>query len=171
VIVLNILRIVVGLLAENCYIITNEKKEAIVIDPGDDSKKIQDVLQGYVVKEILVTHHHFDHIGAVEELEQVYGLKHNNYQYTFGYQVISTPGHTKDSVSYYFEHLSVLFDGDFVFKRAIGRTDLGGNDYDMKKSLSFLFNNFPKNTILYPGHGEATTIQDEEIYLDDYFNF
>lgn len=51
-------KIVVDDLAENCYVVINEQKEAIIIDPGDEAQKIIDFLKPYHVIEILVTHHH-----------------------------------------------------------------------------------------------------------------
>jgi len=58
-----------GPLGTNCYIVSS-KKHALVVDPGGDAEQINDYLQknDLHVKAILLTHAHFDHIGAVEEL-------------------------------------------------------------------------------------------------------
>jgi glyoxylase-like metal-dependent hydrolase (beta-lactamase superfamily II) len=55
-----------------------------------------------------------------------------------------------------------MFDGDFVFKGGIGRTDMeGANAVDMKLSIQNLLH-YPENTTLYPGHGPHTTIGEEK---------
>ena len=55
----------------------------------------------------------------------------------FSFQVIYTPGHSKDSISFYFKEEKLMFVGDFVFKESIGRCDLpGGSEEEMQESLS-----------------------------------
>lgn len=159
-------KIVVGDLAENCYVVINEQKEAIIIDPGDEAQKIIDFLKPYHVIEILVTHHHFDHVGALQELTDFYHIKPNISSGKFAYQKIATPGHTMDSVSYYFPEQKCAFVGDFIFKEAIGRTDLGGNDLAMRESLQMFLKEIPLETTLYPGHGPKTTLQAEKPFLE-----
>lgn len=69
---LEIKKVVVGIASTNCYLAYNsETKEAVVIDPGGEAQKIEDVCekQGLCVKMILLTHGHFDHIMAVGELK------------------------------------------------------------------------------------------------------
>lgn len=68
---------VVGPVQTNCYFLYHEDtKEAIIIDPGDESKKIQDFInkKDLTVKAILLTHGHFDHILALEEIKKVYDV-------------------------------------------------------------------------------------------------
>lgn len=59
----------------NGYVIFNDKKEAIIIDPGDIGRKVLNYCQEneLVVQAILLTHGHFDHIGAVDYLYNHYG--------------------------------------------------------------------------------------------------
>jgi hydroxyacylglutathione hydrolase len=66
--------VVVGLLETNCYICSNSKKEAIVIDPGFEPGKILNEIKkdNLDVKFIILTHGHFDHINAVSEVKEVY---------------------------------------------------------------------------------------------------
>lgn len=72
--------------------------------------------------------------------------------------VIRTPGHTPGSVGLYFEEEKILFSGDTLFKMGYGRTDLPGGDMtQMIHSLQRLFT-LPPDTVVYPGHGEYTTI-------------
>ena len=57
-------KIVTGLLDENCYVIKKDNT-CLVIDPGDDYQKIKDVVGDDKVLAVLLTHSHFDHIGAL----------------------------------------------------------------------------------------------------------
>ena len=77
----------------------------------------------------------------------------------FKFKVIENPGHTEDSVSYYFDTNNILFSGDFVFKGTIGNYPDGMED-DMVKSLN-IFKYMPSNVEVYPGHGPSTTVKEE----------
>jgi hydroxyacylglutathione hydrolase len=70
-------RVPLGPLSTNAYILTNEKKECVVFDPGGDGQKLISILnrQGLKPVAILLTHAHFDHIGAVDEVRNHYGIK------------------------------------------------------------------------------------------------
>ena len=77
------------------------------------------------------------------------------------FTIIETPGHTPGSVFFYNEKEHIAFSGDTIFKRSIGRTDLEeGSMFQMIQTLRFV-SQLPDKTILYPGHGESTTIGDE----------
>ena len=70
---LKVLTIPTAPIEENCYIAYDEEsKEALVIDPGNEGEKILSLLKGedLKVQAILLTHGHWDHIGAVEELRR-----------------------------------------------------------------------------------------------------
>ena len=60
-------RVVVGELDTNCYILTQDNK-CLVVDPGAEYAKINEHLIGKEVLGILLTHHHFDHVGALKEV-------------------------------------------------------------------------------------------------------
>lgn len=80
----------------------------------------------------------------------------------FEFKVIKTPGHTPGGCCFYFEKENVVFTGDTLFKQGIGRYDFSYCSYDdLKKSLKKLLK-LPKNTIIYPGHGEKSSIQMEK---------
>lgn len=163
-------RVVVGELEENCYILKNEG-QALIVDPGSDFLRIKKQVGECRVLKILITHHHFDHIGALSECLQNYPVEvidftsYHEKEYRVGafqFQLIPTPGHSSDSVSFYFPKERIMFVGDFVFKETIGRCDLPtGNDQEMKKSICKLVQ-YSSDIILYPGHGEATTIKNEK---------
>lgn len=70
---MNIEKLTVGALENNCYIISDEEtKEAVIVDPGDEPDRILDLIKKneYKVKYIICTHAHFDHIAAIPEMKQ-----------------------------------------------------------------------------------------------------
>lgn len=153
----------VGYLEENCYIISKDNK-CIIIDPGDEFYKIKKKVQDKEVLAILITHYHFDHVGALEECLNLYKCKLIDYKHEvssigpFKFEMILTPGHKEDSVTYYFRDDKVMFVGDFVFKGSIGRCDLkGGSISDMISSINNI-KKYDKETIIYPGHGDFTNL-------------
>ncbi|MCL2574777.1 MAG: MBL fold metallo-hydrolase [Defluviitaleaceae bacterium] len=76
-------------------------------------------------------------------------------------RVLSTPGHTHGHLSYYLPHADILFSGDCLFHESYGRYDLPTGDFAvLRKSLMSLFE-LPPQTIVYSGHGQATTIEHE----------
>ena len=80
----------------------------------------------------------------------------------FSFSVIYNPGHTDDSISFYFKEDKVMFVGDFVFLNSIGRCDLdGGSFIKMKDSISKLIK-MENDITLYPGHGLKTTLNYEK---------
>lgn len=161
-------KVVVGSLEENCYIVTKSNK-TIIIDPGADANKIIEIAKDKNVVGVLITHHHFDHIGALKNIEEYFNIKESREIEGFNYEIIKTPGHTSDSVSYYFPEGKVLFAGDFLFLNSIGRTDLPtGNDMEMQKSLE-LISKYPDDIVVYPGHGETTTLGYEKENFKYYY--
>lgn len=156
----------VGYLQTNCYIITNNKK-ALIIDPGDEGDKIKENIKGLDLQAILITHSHFDHVGALNHFKNIKIYDNNNLEekeyelIDLKFKVIKTKGHTNDSISFYFKEQNIMFTGDFIFEGTIGRTDLEtGNIEEMKKSIEKL-KKYPINTIIYPGHGNKTTLENE----------
>lgn len=84
---------------------------------------------------------------------------------SFRFRILPTPGHTPGSVSFYFPKEKVVFTGDTLFKDGIGRFDFSyARKKDLKNSLKNLLK-LPKDTIVYPGHGEETTIGNESGFL------
>ncbi|QOR65514.1 MBL fold metallo-hydrolase [Cytobacillus suaedae] len=70
-------RVPLGPLSTNAYILSNQQKECVIFDPGGDGQKLISTLnrQGLKPVAILLTHAHFDHIGAVDEVRNNYGIK------------------------------------------------------------------------------------------------
>lgn len=168
---MNIKRVVVGPLQENCYIVEKEG-ESLIIDPGDEADKIIASIT-YPPVAILITHNHFDHVGALQSLKEKYNIPVYDYNNLkegelstgkFNIDVIYTPGHTSDSVTFYFKEEKTMFTGDFLFKETIGRTDLStGNFKEMKKSIRKILT-YSDIIKVYPGHGEDTTLGQEKKY-------
>jgi hydroxyacylglutathione hydrolase len=89
-------------------------------------------------------------------------------------RILHTPGHTPGHSCVYDEVSGLLFSGDALFHRSVGRTDLPGGNYDllMHSILSQLFL-LPDATRVYPGHGEATSIGEEKLanpYVQEYLD-
>ena len=197
-------QIEVGALGTNCYIAFEDtgKKSCVIIDPGDDAGKIINVMSelGLIPAAILLTHGHFDHIGAVGGLLERYPqirvyagkdenavlqdpelnltarirrpqkvdvdrlLENNEIFEEAGieFKVILTPGHTMGSVCYLVKSGNVLFSGDTLFRMSMGRTDFPtGNETQIFESLRKLAL-LPDETVVYTGHGSATTIGEEK---------
>ena len=182
-----------GAYQTNCYIIHDENsKSCCVIDPGYDADRILDKLDSLelTLEAILLTHGHFDHVGAVKELAaetqcDVYlcaddlsmppmmtaGALYYTKTYAEGTQlhlagldvaVLHTPGHTPGSVCLLVEN--AIFSGDTLFEGSCGRTDLpGGSWATIQKSLRRL-SALEGNFWIFPGHGGSTTLRDEKRY-------
>ena len=185
------MQLCVGMVRTNCYIVYDEAtREAAVIDPGDNAKSILHAVneEQLNVKYVLLTHAHFDHIGALKPLlaaapdARVYvgdqdkddpcDMAYDLLTYTDTYQdgdtveaaglsfrVLGTPGHTPGSVCLLCGE--ALFSGDTLFAGSYGRTDFkGGSMQDMYASLRKLAA-LPPQTRVLPGHGPESTIEDE----------
>ena len=182
-----------GAYQTNCYILHQEDSSScVVIDPGYTPEVILDFLagKGLNLEAILLTHGHFDHVGAVRDLAAETGCKvylnpddlsmpprmtagplYYTDTYSDGdtlspagipFQVLSTPGHTPGSVCLIAENY--LFSGDTLFAGSRGRTDLpGGSTRAIRESLRRLAA-LPKDYSVHPGHGESTTLAWEKQY-------
>lgn len=183
---LTVEQLVVGQMAANCYIV-NDGNDAIVIDPGDDGQYILSKISVPLVA-IVATHGHSDHVTAAFELHSALGapfyihegdiffLDKMRVPYTdppprvdrtigdrdvlpLGLKVIHTPGHTPGSITLYSTKSKIAFVGDVVFADgAVGRTDFSySNPDELTRSIHKIFA-LPKETVLYAGHGEPTTV-------------
>lgn len=78
---------------------------------------------------------------------------------------IATPGHSAGGMCYYAPNSALLFAGDTLFQGSIGRTDFADGNYaQLIRSIQTQLLPLPSNTIVYPGHGDPTTIGDETQY-------
>ena len=79
------------------------------------------------------------------------------------FQARSVPGHSPGGVAYHEAHQGVVFVGDVLFARGIGRYDLPGGDLDaLVRSIRGVLFSLPGETVVYPGHGPPTTIAREK---------
>ena len=99
-------RLVVGPIETNCYLLHKEK-HVLVIDPGEEAHKIIEHIGNDMVDGIVITHHHFDHVGALEELKEKYSVPVYDFYNLkegiqtighFTFHVLYTPGHKEDLI-------------------------------------------------------------------------
>ena len=187
---LNIHTMTLGLYQTNCYIVHKEGSgNCIIIDPGYEANTILNrvALLGLQIEAILLTHAHFDHLGAVrqiaadsdcrvfvaeKELSLPPTMTDGPIFYTDLYpaegvvslagmeiRVLPTPGHTPGSVCLLAE--DAMFSGDTLFAGSMGRCDFPGSSiFDMRKSMKKLYN-LAGDYRVFPGHAEATTLEFE----------
>ncbi len=93
------------------------------------------------------------------------GLITDNQVVSFGsvkLKALHVPGHAPGSLAFYCQEENLIFTGDTLFAGSIGRTDLPGGDYQtILQSIKNKLFVLPPSTVVYPGHGEATTIETE----------
>lgn len=79
---------------------------------------------------------------------------------------IHVPGHSQGGIAFYNSNENILFSGDTIFAGGgFGRTDLpGGNFEELSRSIKNRLLKLPAETLVYPGHGECTTIGEERLY-------
>ena len=182
----------------NCYIASVAGKD-FIIDPGVGATPwvLNNVTNPVA---IFNTHGHFDHVWSNAQLQKKLGIKlytpkedifllqsrdwmpdlppsapdmaiEGDEELDFdGVKVKFThfPGHCPGCST--IEIGNAMFSGDFIFNRSIGRTDFPySSPEDMKKSLQ-KFKQIPYDKTVYPGHGENTTIQQEQQYADYWIN-
>ena len=187
---MNIQKLTLGLYQTNTYLLANDT-EAVVIDPGYEADTILDALAGKTLKAILLTHGHFDHVGAVKELVAETGCEvwihaaestmppmvtagplYFTHTYDEGdsvcpiegleLTVLHTPGHTPGSVCLLLG--DQMFSGDTLFEGSCGRMDLpGGDQLQMHQSLNRLVS-LQADYHIHPGHGGSTTLAAEKRY-------
>jgi hydroxyacylglutathione hydrolase len=188
---------------ENTYVLTNEKGQALIIDPGcyfsAEEKTLQNYLQenSYTPVQLINTHCHLDHVFGNDFVAKKYGLElfiHPNEEMMLQYapasgalygltftnyngrlhylnagdtirfgddelKVLFAPGHSPGSIVLYCKAQHFVIGGDVLFKASIGRTDLpGGDPSQLAQSIRSQLYTLPDETIVYPGHGEPTTI-------------
>ena len=160
----------------NCYVLWDDTKEAVVIDPGCFYEEEKQALKKFIltnelnVKHLLNTHLHLDHIFGNPFMLKEFGQKpvplgkylHDGDSITFGHttlEAIHVPGHSPGSLVYYCKEDNCMFSGDVLFQGSIGRADLTGGNFDelIEHICSRLFV-LPNETVVYPGHGAPTTI-------------
>lgn len=183
----------VGQLETNCYVVTDENTlDCVLIDPGDETNTILDYTESnkLKVRAILLTHGHYDHVGAVSEIMEETGCRLYINPRDEGYE----PGMSgmkfkmPENGEYYDEgdevnvsglHFKViatpghtpggvclicenaLFTGDTLFRGSCGRTDLPGGDIEQELNSLKRICMLPGDFEVYPGHMDSTTLERE----------
>ena len=194
---------------ENTYVLSDDTKEAIIVDPGCYVPRENLQLTDYIEKEqlkpvmLINTHGHIDHVFGnkfvkekynielyihekdlttlqqVKEYAPAYGF--DNFEEAvpdhfldegdtvkFGHsslEVLFVPGHAPGHIALVERSQKLCVSGDVLFHRSIGRTDLPGGDTDqLISSIHHQLFALPGDTVVYAGHGETTTIEDEMMY-------
>lgn len=191
----------------NCYTVYNTKtRDAVMVDPAANARFLSNMLVNQQLNcvAILLTHGHYDHIGALPELLELVGHKvpvyaseeeadvlndpRKNLSAMLSGQMLTVkpdillkdgeelellgtklqcfqvPGHTKGGMCYYLPENQMLFSGDTLFARSIGRSDFPtGDEAKLIQGIQDKLMCLPDETVVYPGHNERTTIGKERI--------
>lgn len=204
----------------NCYVLSNNQGEAILIDPSVSNTREQTALADYIKSEklkvvrVLNTHLHLDHVLGNAFVERTYGVKaeaHKDDEFLLGLQkeqaqmfglpcndiapalgkflndgdiveiaeirlqVIHVAGHSPGGLAFFCENPGkvngqnnvppLLFSGDILFAGSRGRSDLyGGDEYALVNGIKNKLLKLPAETVVFPGHGPSTTIDDEKMW-------
>ena len=180
-------------------IIDTETKYSAIVDPAWNLTEVTKYINehGLILKKILLTHSHNDHVNAIDEIlksidvqihinqkeSQFWGKKYDVFSLNYGGDIISlgnteikslhTPGHTPGSTCYYVGNK--LIAGDTLFVFGCGRCDLhGGNPEEMYHTLKDIKNNLNNDTIILPGHDysvKKTCTMHEQITGNPFMHF
>ena len=191
---------------ENTYLVSDETKQGIIIDPGCYFDQEISELKKYVndndlkINYIVCTHGHIDHALGMNVVRDTYKAKtilhkgdlgilnrikdfgatvgivvdpprepdyfiEEGEQLKFGntlLDILHVPGHSPGSIALVNKKENIVFSGDVLFRRGIGRTDLTGGDYmTLIESINEKLLTLSDDAVVYPGHGETTTVKEE----------
>lgn len=188
-------QICTGEIQENCYVIMDEEtKEGFMVDPGDEGSRIAELVDslGVNLQYIILTHGHFDHVGAVEYIADKYNVpfymseideKWAEKAPTLFTKLRKADGYLKDGdtlncgnkeIKVYatpghtegglsFLVEDYLFTGDTLFRASIGRTDFPGGNFDkIIESIKTKLLCLGDEIVVCPGHGPSSTIAFEK---------
>lgn len=175
---------------ENNVYLIGDDDEVIVVDAAHDAEAILAQVGEREVLAVICTHGHNDHVNAALEVaerdeapiamhrgdKRLWEMTHEDEMPDIDIEaggefevgdttitVLHTPGHSPGSICLYVEDLDVVFTGDTLFKGGPGATGRSFSDFPtILNSISDELLRLPKKTRVLPGHGEETTIRDEE---------
>jgi glyoxylase-like metal-dependent hydrolase (beta-lactamase superfamily II) len=164
-----------------------------IIDPGYSGEKYLRVIKeaALVLKGIILTHHHHDHVGGVQKIKSetrcpvfMHGEDAEIYKgevdtVLYGGEklsldgeellIVHTPGHTRGSICVYSEKSKVCFTGDTIFNVDLGRTDLrDGSDAEMCASICNVVSAWANEVVIYPGHGAPANMKFVRVHNREY---
>jgi glyoxylase-like metal-dependent hydrolase (beta-lactamase superfamily II) len=192
-----IVKVSVGQMDNNAYLITcSQTGETLLIDAANDADILLELIERYAPKLSLIvtSHQHWDHIQALEQVAEATGAPTAAHELdadplpvkpdrfladgdtiTIGeltFDVIHLQGHTPGSVALALrgaDEATHLFTGDCLFPGGVGKT---WQDGDFEKLLgdvtSKVFDVYGDSTVVYPGHGDDTTLGTERPHLADW---
>ena len=184
-------RFVVGPLDNNVYVVRCRRSGvATLIDAANEHERLLEVARELGVASVLETHGHWDHVGAVEQvraagidvwvraedaalLPSYDHLLDDDAQLVVGdlrLRTIHTPGHTPGSICFSLVDTPILFSGDTLFPGGPGATSFEGGDFPtiIASIEDRLFRPYGPDTLVWPGHGAATTLGVERPHLDEW---
>ena len=183
-------RLELGPFGTNSYILICQKtNESVLVDAPGEAGIVLERFKDTPPKYILMTHNHFDHVGALNELKtalnisiaahvadrdnlpvEVDLLLNHGDKITFGaieLQVLHTPGHTPGSVCFLVGNY--LIAGDTLFPGGPGKTQSPDDFRRIIESITQRLFVLPDETKVFPGHGEATTIKEAKQQYEVFF--
>ena len=178
-------RLIGGTLEGNGYIIYQKEGGCcFIVDPGYNPDKFVKAMKEHKLNliGILLTHHHYDHVGGVRKIRELKGcpvymhredcdmyrdevdivLEGGDSVNLDGEEikVLHTPGHTAGSVCFYSEKSKASFTGDTIFNVDLGRTDFkDGSARKMEESIRNVIDLWDNDVTIYPGHGDPCNMK------------
>lgn len=192
---LHLHQISVSKMDNNCYLLT-AGDQGLLVDAADDASAILDMAReaGVDITAVLTTHRHWDHVRALGEVLQATNAKHyasfidspaipedvdvelregDSIEFAgMKLPIIILRGHTPGGVALVatVDGVTNLFVGDSVFPGGLGRTTSEGDFVRLYKDVTKrVFEEFPDNAIIRPGHGKPTTLGEERPKLGDWW--
>ena len=184
-------RLVVGPVDNNVYVVRCRRTgHAALIDAANEHERLLEVVERLGVVSVLETHGHWDHIGAVTPVREAgidVWVREEDAHLLPGYdrlldddvdiavgdlrlRTIHTPGHTPGSICFSLVDTPVLFTGDTLFPGGPGATSFERGDFPtiITSIDERLFRPFGDDTIIWPGHGAASTLGQERPHLEEW---
>jgi glyoxylase-like metal-dependent hydrolase (beta-lactamase superfamily II) len=186
-------KLVVGPMDNNVFVLRcTQTGEAVLLDAANEHEKLLELCRALNVRTVLETHGHWDHIQAVPAVRDAgyqVGVTSEDagmlpsYDFVLADQSVIevgrlrlhtmlTPGHTPGSMCFRLEGSPVLFSGDTLFPGGPGATKFPGSDFAtiIRSIEERLFAQLTADTMVFPGHGNDTTIGAERPHLQEWID-
>jgi glyoxylase-like metal-dependent hydrolase (beta-lactamase superfamily II) len=184
-------QIVVGPMDNNVYILRCRRTgDAMLVDAANEHEELLKICRDLGVRQVVETHGHWDHIQAVPAVRDA-GISvavtsadagmlpsydeilEDDEQLSVGdlrLKTLATPGHTPGSICFTVEGTNLLLTGDTLFPGGPGNTSFENADFDtiIQSIDRRIFARFGPDTIVLPGHGDATTVGNEAPHLQEW---